>query len=243
MGYSAHYLMFGCRPRLPFDFYFPTFRSAEVPRRGTSAKHVDEYVAAVQDGLRAALQEAQIQSTAEAQWQKWYYNRKIGAMDLKPGDLGLVKANAFQEKSKIKDRWEDMPHKVVHQIVTDVPSYEVMDQCGQSCILHHNWLLLVASETGVSLCVGVYQAQDRCTSPTPVNLTPRGSDSVTIPWEDSSLAITQHQARKTSLGWISGKLWLLWWTSARASNENGWRLQVMCSGSGCLQDHMHLLEG
>ena len=32
MGYSPHYLMFGCRPRLPVNFYFPTFGSAEVPR-------------------------------------------------------------------------------------------------------------------------------------------------------------------------------------------------------------------
>ena len=48
-------------------------------------------------------------------------------MDLKPGDLVLVKADAFQGKRKIKDWWEDKPHKVVHKITTDVPSYEVMD--------------------------------------------------------------------------------------------------------------------
>ena len=47
MGYSPHHLMFGCRPRLPVDFYFPTLRSVEVPRRGASAKHVDEYIATV----------------------------------------------------------------------------------------------------------------------------------------------------------------------------------------------------
>ena len=33
---------------------------------GTSNKHVDEYMTAVHDQLRATLQEAQAQSTAEA---------------------------------------------------------------------------------------------------------------------------------------------------------------------------------
>ena len=32
MGYSPHYLMFWCRPRLPVNFYFPTLRSEEVPK-------------------------------------------------------------------------------------------------------------------------------------------------------------------------------------------------------------------
>ena len=65
--YSPHYLMFGSRPRLPVNFYFPTFRSAEVPMRGTSAKHVDEYVATIHGWLRATLWEGQAQSMAEAQ--------------------------------------------------------------------------------------------------------------------------------------------------------------------------------
>ena len=54
-GYSPHYLMFGCRPWLPINFYFPTFRRAEVPTRVTSTKHVDEYVATVHDQFRTAL--------------------------------------------------------------------------------------------------------------------------------------------------------------------------------------------
>ena len=56
--YSPHYLMFGQRPRLPVNFYFPTFRSAEAPMRGTSTKCVNEYVATVSDQLRATLWEA-----------------------------------------------------------------------------------------------------------------------------------------------------------------------------------------
>ena len=149
MGYSPHYLMFGCRPRLPVIFYFPTLRSAEVLKRGTSTKCVDEYVATVWDHLKVTLQEAQAQSMAEAQRQKQYYDWKIGTIGLMPGNLVLVKADAFQGKRKIMDRWEDKPHEVVHQIMTDVPSYEVKDQQGNSHILHHNWLLLIAPEAGI----------------------------------------------------------------------------------------------
>ena len=119
-GYSPHYLMFGQRPRLPVNLYFPTFRSTEDPTRGTSTTHVDEYMATVHNQLQSSLQEAQAQSTAEAQRQKWYYDQKIGAVDLKPGNLVLVKADTFKGKRNIKDRWEDEPHKVVHQIMIDI---------------------------------------------------------------------------------------------------------------------------
>ena len=80
MGYSPQYLMFGCRPRFPVNFYFPIFKSTGAPMRGASARCVNEYMATVHDQLRAALWEAQAQSMAEAQWQKWYYDQKIGAI-------------------------------------------------------------------------------------------------------------------------------------------------------------------
>ena len=47
MGYSLHYLMFGRRPRLLVDFYFPTIGGTEAPMREASAKGVDEYIASV----------------------------------------------------------------------------------------------------------------------------------------------------------------------------------------------------
>ena len=65
-GYSPHYLMFRQRPRIPANFYFPTFRSTEAPTREASAKHVYEYVATVWYWLRTALQEMQAQSMVEA---------------------------------------------------------------------------------------------------------------------------------------------------------------------------------
>ena len=120
MGYSPHYLIFGWRPGLPVDFYFSTLRNTEVPKRGTSTKCVDEYTSTVWHWLRAALQEIQVQSMTEDQRQKQYYNWKIGNVGLKTGDFILVKADNFQGKRKIKDRWEDKPHEVVHQIMTDI---------------------------------------------------------------------------------------------------------------------------
>ena len=100
--------------------------------RQASAKHVHVYIASIRDRLRTALWEAQAQSTVEACQQKWYYNRKIGTVNLKPGNLVLVKAGAWKGKRKIKDRWEEETQEVVHQIMADVPSYEVTNQCGQS---------------------------------------------------------------------------------------------------------------
>ena len=100
--------------------------------REASTKCLDVYVASVRDRLRTALWEAQAQSTMEAHQQKWYYDRKIGTVDLKPGDLVLVKADAWKGKRKIKDRWEEETLEVVHQIMADIPSYELTNQHGWS---------------------------------------------------------------------------------------------------------------
>ena len=205
-GYSPHYLMFGRRPRLLVDFVFPTIGSSEAPMREASIKHVDKYIASIRDRLRTALWEAQAQSMVEACQQKWYYDRKIGTVNLKPGKLVLVKADAFKGKGKIKDRWEEDTWEVVHQITTDIPSCEVTHQHGKSCILHQNQLLLVMSDVGVPLCMGICHAQNRCTSPTPCKTTSIGGETKLMPQENNGKVVTQQPTSKAFLGWISGKL-------------------------------------
>ena len=151
--------------------------------REASARSVDVYVASVKDRFRSTLQEAQAQSTVEAWQQKQYYNRKMGAVNLKPGDMVLVKDDTWKGKRKIKDRWEEETWEVVHQITADIPSYEVTNQHRWSQVLHQNWLLLVASEVGIPLCMDSCHTQDRCTSPTPCKTISVRGDEKRMPQE------------------------------------------------------------
>ena len=151
---------------------------------------MDTYVASVRNQLRSTLREVWAQSTAEACRQKWYYDRKVGTVRLKPGDLVLVKADAWKGKKKIKDQWDEETWEVSCQITADMPSYEVMNQCRQSRVLHRNWLLLVASEVGIPLCMGTRHTRDRCTCPTPWKTTSLGGDAEIMPQEQNGKAVT-----------------------------------------------------
>ena len=105
--------MFGKWPRLLVDFVFPTVGSSEAPTREACARKVDTYVTSVRDQLRSAMREVQVQLTTEAHQQRQHYDRKVGAVNLKPGNLVLVKADAWKGKRKIKDRWDEETWKVI----------------------------------------------------------------------------------------------------------------------------------
>ena len=241
--YSPHYLMFGCGPRLLVNFVFPTVGSNEAPTREASAKHVDVYMASVWDRLRTSLWEVQAQLMVEACQQKWYYNRKIDAVNLKPGNLILVKADAFKGRRKIKDRWEEETWEVVHQIMTDVHSYKVRNQNGRLPVLHWNQLLLIASEIGVPLCIDSHHAWDRCSSPTPCKTTYVSSERKRTLQENNGKVVTWQLTSNASLGWKNGKLWLLLWMSTGVSTKDGWRPQVMWCGCRPKKEHICKVEG
>ena len=64
-------------------------------------------------------------------------------MQLVPGDVVLMKNNAYQGKQKVKDRWSE--YVVVRQVTDGVPAYEVKDEVGNIKTIHCNWLFLVAT--------------------------------------------------------------------------------------------------
>ena len=169
--------------------------------------------------------------------------QKIGTVNLKPGNLVLVKADAWKGKRKIKDRWEEETWEVVCQIAADVPSYKVMNQHRWSWVLHQNWLLLITSEIGIPLCMGSCHTWDRCTSPTPCKTTSIGGDEKRMPQEKDGKVVTQQPTSKASLGWKNRKLWLRLWTSTGASTEDGWRPQVKWFGCRPWKEHVHKAEG
>ena len=111
-------------------------------------------------------------------------------MNLKPGNLVLVKVDAWKGKRKIKDRWDEETWEVLQKIVADVPSYEVMNQHGQSRVLHRNWLLLVVSQVGIPLCMGNCHTWERCTSPTPCKTTSLGGDEKMMPQKQDGKVVT-----------------------------------------------------
>ena len=83
-GYSPYYLMFWRRPQLPIDLLFP------MPRTQMLTHTIDEYVGSLYDHLRKSLMIMQDCAVKEAQRQKRLYDRKVGAVELRPGDNILV---------------------------------------------------------------------------------------------------------------------------------------------------------
>ena len=136
-GYSPYFLMFGRRPRLPIDFYFPTVRD---PPKGTKkiSKQVDEILST----MKECCEEARRSNARESQRQTRFYNRRFNASNLRPGDKVLLRTDAFKGKRKLKDNWSDEVFTIVRQLHPRVPTFEIRSEGGNLKTAHRNRLLL-----------------------------------------------------------------------------------------------------
>ena len=87
---------------------------------------IDKYVASLYDRLRDSLAIAWDCAVKEAQRQKRLYDRKVGAIELRPGDHVVVHLDAFRgQRRKLKNWWGDDLHMVVNRVADGIPAYVV----------------------------------------------------------------------------------------------------------------------
>ena len=113
------------------------------------------YVTQVRRCFKEAYAEVHLQMNCEARKQKRYYDTTTSTMQLVPGDVVLMKSNAYQRKQKVKDWWSETEYVVVHQVADGVPTYKVKDEADSVMTVHHNQLFLVATPVDEVMPLGV----------------------------------------------------------------------------------------
>ena len=143
-GYSPYYLMFRHRPPLPIDLLFPMRQTQMLTRT------IDKYIASLYNRLWESLVIAQDCAVKEAQRQKQLYDRKVGAIELRPGDHVLVHLDALRgQRRKLKNWWGDDLHTVLAHMTDRIPIYIVKNNhTGKKKVVHRAWLLLWPADYG-----------------------------------------------------------------------------------------------
>ena len=131
-------------------------------------------------------------------------------MQLMPGDVILMKLDAFQGKRKAKHRWSEVEYVVTHQVTNDVLAYEVKDDGRNVKVTHHNRLFLVVPVRDATMPLGGSESVsyvDATQSPL-AELTPLECGGEMSEGEVEG-ALTQCPASHVPLGWVDGILWPL----------------------------------
>ena len=96
-GYSPYYLLFSRRPRIPVDYLFPTLHDSPHQTK------MEVSVAAIWKRLKEVCTVARCLTSEEVARQWRYYDHKVGAVALQPGDIVMVRTDGFVGKWKVKD--------------------------------------------------------------------------------------------------------------------------------------------
>ena len=197
-------------------------------------------MAAMQKRLKEAFAAARLLTSEEVEKQCRYYDRNAGAVALQPGDVVMVRTDAFKGKSKVKDRWEEGGFIVESQL-EDWPVYKV--KCppapgkdkAKCRVLHRNRLMLIPPED-------ITDAQDNLqtdahpqTVPNPnLEAATARTDSIEAASVESSGILpsltTRQGGDQTSMIWLNGEFRTRPWLGITRAIE-GPTSSIECKGS------------
>ena len=197
--YSPHYLMYRCWPCLPIEFYFPMIRGTK------KHQHVDHYIAELCEWLWEAFKEAQVQSTSEAERQKWHYDREANVVSLEPGDLVLAKANAYRGGGKWRTggRRNHTKWNARLQIASLPTSWRTSRQDAHEFSTKNNFSSSLL-QRGLP-CMIMCAKWARCTTTITEEETQK-SETEKAPQSANCLLLVQCQTDETPLGWVNRRL-------------------------------------
>ena len=131
-----HSLIFGCYPCLPIELVFnlkPPVENKSYPK----------YVADWQSAMKEVYSIAASKCKAQGDKAKAFYDLKVRASTLLPGDHVLIKnLSECGGPGKLQSYWEDKLHVVVHRKSPASPVYQLKPENGTGPIrtLHRNLL-------------------------------------------------------------------------------------------------------
>ena len=165
------------------------------------------YVMEVWRYFKEAYTEAHLQTNCEAEKQKRYYDRATSTAQLVPGDVVLMKNDAYQGKRKVKDQWSETEYVVVRQVTDSVPAYEVKDEAGNIKTIHRNWLFLVATlkEAIMPLGAGTSISEENIVWSTRAEHASLKAEN-DLPEASVDGADTLSPSSRVPLGWVGGVL-------------------------------------
>ena len=134
-GFSPFFLMMGRHPRLPIDVAMGIH--PETDREQT------DYVRNLRKRMQYAFDVATRNATRATSSHKRIYDRRIRGSTVHVGDRVLVRNVGIRGKSKLANRWEDVPYTVVDQPDPNIPVFKVLQDGKRSLTrtLHRNLLL------------------------------------------------------------------------------------------------------
>ena len=141
-GFSPHFLMFGREAKLPIDLVFQ-----EVGIETGEVQSHEKFAKEWEDSMKKAYEIAKSNIRKSAGYNKRYYDRKARTVEIKVGDLVLVRnlrERGGRGTGKLRNYWEEKIFKVT-EVKENVPVYTVKNVKKSKDIrtLHRNHLMKV----------------------------------------------------------------------------------------------------